>query len=149
LAIAVCESDGVFGWPVAVLLPVPSAVGAWVMEISDLGFTGGLGLAVLLLATTTGWEAGACLLGSDGLAAGSDFGRGWDFLTVCACGTAVFSSGCMRIFLRTIFGVAGSLAGWSQPSRTIKKQIKQVKLQMIIRFFFMMFQLIFEKDDNL
>jgi hypothetical protein len=35
------------------------------------------------------------------------------------------------------------LAGWSQPSRTIKKQIKQAKLQMIIRFFFMMFQLIF------
>ena len=93
-------------------------------------------------ATTGGWEAGVCLPGSDGMAVG--FGRGWDLLTVCAFGAAVFSSVCVRIFLRTIFGVAGLLAGWSQPSRTIKKQIKQVKLQMIIRFFFMMFQLIFE-----
>lgn len=158
MAIAVCEVDGVAGWLDAVLLPAARGVGARVAEISDLGFTGGLGLAVFAVvaaggadffASTGVWEAGACLPGSDGLAAGSDFGRGWDLLTICVFGAAAFLAVCVRIFLRTIFGVAGLLAGWSQPSRTIKKQIKQAKLQMIIRFFFMMFQLIFEKDVKL
>ena len=130
LAIAVCEVDGVVGWPVAVLLPAVPGAGARVIEISDLGFTDGLCLAVLPLvtaggtdffATTGGSEAGVCLPGSDGLAAGLDFGRGWDLLTVCAFGAAAFLPVCVRIFLRTIFGVAGLSAGWSQPSRTINR----------------------------
>jgi hypothetical protein len=32
-------------------------------------------------------------------------------------------------------------AGWSHPCRAMKKQIKQAKLQMRIKFFFMTFQL--------
>jgi hypothetical protein len=136
LAIAVCEVDGVGGRPAAVLLPGVAGVGAGLIEISDLGFSGGLGLAVFAVFTA---GASDFLASTDGSAAGG----GWDFLTVCVFGRAAFLAVLARIFLRTIFGVAGLSAGWSQPSRTIKKQIKQVKLQMIIRFFFMMFQLIF------
>jgi hypothetical protein len=140
LAIAVCEVDGVGGRPAAVLLPGLAGVGAWLIEISDLGFSGGLGLAVFAVFTA---GASDFLASPDGSAAGLDSDGGWDFLTVCVFGRAVFLVVLTRIFLRTIFGVAGLSAGWSQPSRTIKKQIKQAKLQMIIRFFFMRFQLIF------
>lgn len=158
MAIAVCAVDGVAGLSDAALSPTARGFAARVTEISDLGFTGGLGLVVFPVFTAGGadffastgvWEAGVCSPGPDGLAAGLDLGRGWGLLTVCAFGAAAFLSVRSRIFLRTTFGVAGSLAGWSHPSRTIKKQIKQAKLQMIIKFFFMMFQLIFEKDVNL
>ena len=157
MAIAVFDVDAVAGLSDAVLSLTARGLVARVTEISDLGFTGGLGLVVFPVFTAGGadffvstgvWAAGFCSLGPDGLAAGLDLGRGWDLLAVCAFGAAVFLSVRSRIFLRTTFGVAGLLAGWSQLSRTIKKQIKQAKLQMIIKFFFMTFQLIFEKDVN-
>ena len=78
--------DGVAGSPDAgCLSPITRGFAAWVMEISDLGFTGGLALAVLPVFTAGGadffastgfWAAGVCSLGADGSVAGLDLGRG-------------------------------------------------------------------------
>ena len=68
--------------------------------------------------------------------AGVTFGAGLDFVTDSVFGGLVFLSVFIWIFLRTIFGFAALSAFWSQPGKKVKKPIKQAKLVMMTRYFF-------------
>jgi hypothetical protein len=73
-------------------------------------------------------------------------GVGLDFVGDCVLAGLVFLAVWEWIFLRTTFGAAALSAGWSQPSKTAKKPIKQAKLQMMVRCFFIMVKMIFCMD---
>jgi hypothetical protein len=128
-ALAPGEVDASASWLMSVLTP-----GCRVLEMSDLGFTGGLGFAVFTVGR------------SDFLATKGCCGAGLDFVTAFVFGGRAFLSVFIWIFLRTIFGVAALSAGWSQLSKTLKKPIKQAKLQMMMRYFFIVVKSIFCKD---
>jgi hypothetical protein len=125
------------------LSPDVEMLGARATEMSDLGFTGGLDFTVFpdlvadgadFLAISGCWGAGfpvsACLT------AGLAFGL--DFFCDCVLAGWAFWAVWVWIFFRTTLGEAGLSAGWSQPSITAIKPIKQAKLQMMVRCFFIM-----------
>ncbi len=78
--------------------------------------------------------SGGCFAG----AGGSGLGAGCATVDVFRGGGPVFFFAGL-IFFVTILGLRGSFDAWSQPSITVTKPIKQAKLQIRIRFFFMAF----------
>ena len=96
------------------------------MEISDLGFTGGLGLVVFVVRCAAGvWDlsatkgfSGAGLSATDGLAVGWVPGTGLGFVTDFGLGDVAFLSVWAWIFLRMTFGFAALSGPWSQPVKT-------------------------------
>ena len=79
-----------------------------------------------------------------GQVSGQDIGshRIFDFAWDCVLGGRTFLAVWEYIFLRTTFGAAALSGGWSQPSKTVIKPIKQAKLQMMGRYFFIMVKMI-------
>jgi hypothetical protein len=117
--------------------------------MSDLGVTGGLDFTVRpdftaggsdFRASTGCW--GACFPVSTCLAAGLALGVGLDFACDFVLGGRAFLAVWEYIFLRTTFGAAALSGGWSQPSKTVIKPIKQAKLQMMVRCFFIVTKMI-------
>ena len=72
------------------------------------------------------------------MGAGVACGAGLDSVGGCVLAGLVFLAVWEWIFLRTTFGAAALSAGWSQLSKTVIKPIKQAKLQMMVRCFFIM-----------
>jgi hypothetical protein len=112
------------------------------LEISDLGFIGSCGVfdsGGFAAGGADFWaRAGFSEAGLTG-ASGPGLGSGCDAPAGFRWGGPDIVSTVLWIFLRTIFGVTGSFAGWSQPSKPVKNPIKQATLQIIMRFFFMAF----------
>jgi hypothetical protein len=145
--------DAIAFWLMSVLAPDLGTLGCRVIEMSDLGVTGGLGFTAFPGFAADGsdfWAIsgcwGACVPLAGCRAVGLAFVVGRDFVSDFVSGGLVFLAVWEWIFLRTTFGAAALSAGGSQPSNTLKKPIKQTKLQMMMRCFFIMVKLILCMD---
>ena len=144
MACSPVESVGCSG---AVWLPDCTEDASWILEMSDLGANDRVVACVSggCVAGCGGFWAsfgvsGGCFAG----AGGSGWGAGFATVDGFRGGGPVFFFAGL-IFFVTILGLRGSFDAWSQPSITVTKPIKQAKLQIRMRFFFMAFQLLFSK----